>query len=658
MVVAWQGLGLRKSAIRTVQLNLGNRCNQCCLHCHVRGSPRGRRNMSMDTALKVLQTLRGMDVQEVEFTGGAPELNPALPVLIEGLSATGRLLSVRTNLTVLELPQCAPLAELFLRHGVKLVASLPSCFRDETDAQRGRGVFEASIRVLRRLNELGYGQEGGPALELVYNPQGEYLPPSETELQARYRRLLWERHRVRFSRLVAMVNAPIGGFRRYLRGKGKLREYMQMLLNNFNPRSLQQVMCRSLLSVDYQGYLYDCDFNQALGIRVKGYEDKRLWEVDFSQGFNPPITCQEHCYACTAARGSGCRGELLKEEFKPKEVVKRYYGKTLRGSADLKSTACCPSEAAPEHVRRVLELIADEVKEKFYGCGSPIPLVLKGLRVLDLGSGTGRDCFVLSKLVGPEGFVWGLDMTEEQVEVARRHIGVHMERFGYREPNVAFILEEMENLGRHFGAESLDLVVSNCVFNLLEDKLKVLREVWRVLKFGGELYFSDIYADRRLPRELRENPLLWGECLGGALYVRDFLRLARQAGFAEPRLMSRRQVQLNDPEVKALVGPVRFYSITYRLWKLRGLEEHCEDYGHVATYRGTVAEAPHRFHLDRAHVFEAHRPERVCGNTALMLSATRLSRHFTVEGDFGRHFGPFRDCRSTAAREAEEGGCC
>jgi SAM-dependent methyltransferase len=424
-------------------------------------------------------------------------------------------------------------------------------------------------------------------------------------------------------------------------------------------------MCRRLISVDYRGHVYDCDFNLALGVRIKGYEERKFWDIDFAD-FSPEITCAEHCYACTVNRGSSCHGSLLEEmeeaDFDVKKEVQRYYGDVVKTTADLKSTACCTPDSIPAHVREVLPFIADEITEKYYGCGSPIPLVLTGLSVLDLGCGTGRDTYIMAKLVGENGFVYGVDMTEAQIGVARRYLSAQTRRFGFSRQNCQFIFDEIENVGRHFERESLDLVISNCVINLVEDKGKVLRQVYSLLKPGGEFYFADIYADRRIPEELKKDPVLYGECLGGALYEKDFVRLACQAGFADPRIVARRPIGIMNKEISDLTGNIRFSSITYRLWKIPGLEGACEDYGHVAIYRGGVPESPFTFTLDRDHVFEKDRPEKVCGNTALMLSRTRLKDHFEIIGNFDRHFGVFKDC-GTRTREDEEalgggGSCC
>ncbi|MHC4575403.1 MAG: methyltransferase domain-containing protein [Planctomycetota bacterium] len=216
-------------------------------------------------------------------------------------------------------------------------------------------------------------------------------------------------------------------------------------------------------------------------------------------------------------------------------------------------------------------------------------------------------------------------------------------------------------MGEHFAGQSLDIVTSNCVINLTEDKQIVLGRVYEALKLGGEMFFADIYVDRRLPREIANHPVLRGECLGGALYCRDFERIARRVGFTDPRVFSQRPVYIENEEIENLVGNARFYSITYRLWKLRGLEDGCEDYGHVAVYDGRIPESPFSLKLDSDHVFQKNKPERVCGNTALILSQTRFKDYFHLTGSFREHFGVFRDCARGAGDAKNDPGvttCC
>jgi len=345
------------------------------------------------------------------------------------------------------------------------------------------------------------------------------------------------------------------------------------------------------------------------------------------------------------------------------ESVRDYYGRVLQTNRDLKTGACCSGDSFAPSIREILRQIHPDVIARFYGCGSPIPPTLTGKTVLDLGSGSGRDCFILSKLVGPAGRVIGVDMTPEQLDTARRHVDYHMEKFGFARPNVEFrqgYIEDLESLG--LKNDSVDVVVSNCVINLSPDKERVFAEIFRVLKPGGELYFSDVFADRRIPKHLAEDPVLLGECLGGALYIEDFRRLLARVGCADYRVVSASKLALTDPAIERKAGMVGFHSITVRAFKL-DLEDRCEDYGQVAYYLGTVPEQPHRFTLDDHHVFETGRPHPVCGNTAAMLHRTRYAPHFKIIGDTSVHYGLF-DCgpKSAVTRsekgDASGGSCC
>lgn len=657
MAVFWKDKEIRKSSIEIVQINLGNRCNQRCLHCHIEASPTGDKNMDEETASLLIEKLIEIHPLVVEFTGGAPEMNPNLKTFIEKLSTEGIKTAVRTNLTVLDIPEYSDLIDLYKQYKVKIIASLPGYHKEVVDRQRGKGVFEKSIRVLKRLNKAGYGIDGFE-LDLVYNPESDYLPPSIDRLENDYKGMLRKEYGIVFNRIITITNSPIGGFKRYLIKNNKYEDYLKLLVNNFNSETLNHIMCRKLISVDYLGHVYDCDFNLSLGIRVRGYEYKRFWEIDFND-FNPEISCGDHCYACVAAIGSSCHGALIKEkDWSSVDVVKAYYGRELKGTSDLKTGACCTTDSYPSYVKEALLYVADEIKQKYYGCGSPIPDAIDGLNVLDLGCGTGRDCYILSKLIGENGFVYGIDMTEEQIAVAKKYIDYHTAIWGYKKPNVLFIHDYIENLERYFEPDSLDLIVSNCVINLIEDKESVLRQIYKVLRDGGEFYFSDIYSDRRLPAEIRKDPVLYGECLGGALYWKDFERLAKKTGFNDPRIISKRIVDINNPEILKLVEGITFYSITYRLWKIQGLEDGCEDYGHIAIYRGGIAEANNRFILDSEHIFEKDKPERVCGNTALILSKTRFKRYFDIIGNFEKHFGPFNCAGNKINEEKDTSGIC
>jgi SAM-dependent methyltransferase len=343
------------------------------------------------------------------------------------------------------------------------------------------------------------------------------------------------------------------------------------------------------------------------------------------------------------------------------QSVQDYYGKVLKSSADLQTSACCLAESMPPHLSALLKDIHPEVKDRFYGCGSPIPPALEGATVLDLGSGSGRDCYMLSKLVGERGRVIGLDMTDEQLAVARKHIAFHAGKFGYEKPNTEFVQGYIEDLsGAGIADNSVDLVISNCVLNLSPDKARVFREIFRVLKPGGELYFSDVFADRRIPQHLATDPVLLGECLGGALYIEDFRRLMAQSGCLDGRVLSSTSLAINNPDIERKAGYIKFYSMTVRAFKLN-FEDRCEDFGQVAYYLGTLPEYPHQFALDDHHLFKTGQPMLVCGNTADMISSTRYAKHFRVTGDKSVHYGLFDSEPGNIAQTSEAGaktGCC
>ena len=332
------------------------------------------------------------------------------------------------------------------------------------------------------------------------------------------------------------------------------------------------------------------------------------------------------------------------------ETVKEYYGKTLTSSKELRTSSCCSSETMPPTHRAILADIDSEILDKFYGCGSPLPPLIEGCRILDLGCGSGRDVYLASKLVGPDGFVIGIDMTDEQLAVARKHINSQAKCFGFSTPNVDFRQGYIEDLAACGIADnSIDLVISNCVINLSPDKKHVFAEIFRVLKPGGELYFSDVFADRRIPERLKNDPLLYSECLSGAIYSEDFRRLLRSVGCLDYRTISKRTISLNNPEVVAQTGAINFSSLTVRAFKLACLEDICENFGQVATYNGTIPGFPHYFKLDDHHTFFTGKPMLVCGNSAAMVEETRFGRHFTVSGDRSVHFGAFPCGASPAA---------
>ncbi|MDH4129247.1 MAG: methyltransferase domain-containing protein [Spirochaetota bacterium] len=353
----------------------------------------------------------------------------------------------------------------------------------------------------------------------------------------------------------------------------------------------------------------------------------------------------------------------MEEQLTSISYLKEYYGKILSGTKDLQTNACCTADSLPIYIQEIIDNIDDEIIQRFYGCGSPIPTALDGCIILDLGCGTGRDVYIASKLVGPNGFVVGVDMTDEQLDLARRHIQSQMIRFNYAKSNVEFkmgYIEDLKSIG--IKDNSVDIVISNCVINLSPNKKDVFSEIFRVLKPGGELYFSDIFSGRRIPEKLKNDPILYGECLSGALYIEDFRRLLRLAGCLDYRVVSNKRLTIDNPELKNKIDMIDFYSMTIRAFKLPNLEDICEDYGQTAVYLGTMPELPHRFALDDHHIFTTGKPVLVCGNTASMLQETRFSKHFNVTGNRKTHYGPF-DCnplipKSNANTANSSGACC
>ncbi len=348
------------------------------------------------------------------------------------------------------------------------------------------------------------------------------------------------------------------------------------------------------------------------------------------------------------------------------ESVKEYYGDTLQTSADLQTNACCTSAAPPDHLKAVLAKIHDEVLAKYYGCGLIAPDHLAGMRILDLGCGAGRDVYALAGLVGESGSVVGVDMTEAQLEVARKHEDFHAKAFGYTQKNTEFHLGYIEKLDDlDLEPNSFDIIVSNCVLNLAMDKEAVLRGVYNLLKPGGEMYFSDVYADRRMPEALLHDKVLYGECLSGALYWNDFQHIAKKVGFFDPRVVEDRVLTIENQEIQNKVGPIKFTSATYRLFKIEGLAPSEEDFGQSVIYQGTIETAPDIFTLDKHHAFKTGEEVRVSGNTWRMVCETRFGHHFKFVGNWSKHLGLFeggmQHCPFGGKSKVDapsSGGCC
>ncbi len=303
---------LRRAAVTTLQVNVGKRCDLACHHCHVEAGPNRSEVMDAATAARVIELLAAdPEVRTLDLTGGAPELNANFRKLVQEARALGRQVIDRCNLTVLFLPGQQDTAEFLAAAGVKVVASLPCYTPENVDAQRGKRVFERSVAALRRLNALGYARPGsGLSLDLVYNPLGPSLPPDQAVLEATYRDELRSLFGIEFDRLATITNMPIKRFAQALERDGRHAEYMSLLVNHFNPGTVSALMCRSLVSVGWDGALYDCDFNQMLEIPL-GAGPRTVWEIDVLADLESlPIETAPHCFGCTAGSGSSCGGAL------------------------------------------------------------------------------------------------------------------------------------------------------------------------------------------------------------------------------------------------------------------------------------------------------------------------------------------------------------
>lgn len=304
---------ITRGRLDTLQVNLGYLCNQTCLHCHVNAGPRRKEIMDETTVRIVLDYLSAKNIQTLDLTGGAPEMNPHFRHLVKEARALGIRVIDRCNLTILEEPGFEDMAAFLAKNKVEVVASLPCYLSDNVDAQRGKGVFDTSIQALRRLNACGYGVEGTELiLTLVYNPQGAQLPPSQAELEAAYKRELYIRYGIEFNRLFTITNMPIQRFGSTLISQGEFGSYMQSLKEAYSEENLSGVMCRSMVSIDWQGFVYDCDFNQMLSLPMQEEDGARthLGDLMHRDISGQAITVMDHCYGCTAGQGSSCGGAL------------------------------------------------------------------------------------------------------------------------------------------------------------------------------------------------------------------------------------------------------------------------------------------------------------------------------------------------------------
>lgn len=305
------GLGILKpTGIDVFQVNVGKMCNQVCKHCHVDAGPDRKEIMTRETMQQILVALAQSNAKVVDLTGGAPEMNPEFRWFVEQLSAMGKQIIVRCNLTIiLANPKYNDLPEFFKKHNINVVSSLPSFTARRTNAQRGDGVFEKSIKALQMLNEVGYGkEESGLKLDLVYNPSGAFLPDDQTILQAEYKAKLREKFNIEFNELFAITNLPVSRFLDYLINTENYEEYMNELANAYNPMAAAGVMCRNMISIGWDGYLFDCDFNQMLDLKLNNGVPNHISDFDWKKTLHRDIIINQHCYGCTAGAGSSCGG--------------------------------------------------------------------------------------------------------------------------------------------------------------------------------------------------------------------------------------------------------------------------------------------------------------------------------------------------------------
>jgi radical SAM/Cys-rich protein len=305
--------GLNRRAINALQINLGRYCNLACIHCHVESGPTRTEVMNRETVDDVLRFLASSNISALDITGGAPELNPNFDYLVESAVGLGRHVMDRCNLTVIFEPGKDYLPEFFKRHGVELICSLPCYSEENVDRQRGKGTFELSIRALQMLNAIGYGRDDNLVLNLVYNPVGPHLPPAQEKLEKDYKNILNEQFGVVFNQLFCLTNMPITRYATHLKLRGEYDSYMNLLESSFNRSTLEQVMCRNLISIGWEGLVYDCDFNQMLNLPIRDRAGKPLHisSLSIEQVRNYAITVGDHCYACTAGAGSSCGGTLV-----------------------------------------------------------------------------------------------------------------------------------------------------------------------------------------------------------------------------------------------------------------------------------------------------------------------------------------------------------
>lgn len=548
---------LTSEGITVFQVNVGKLCNQTCGHCHVDAGPSRKESMQKDTMTACLAAIEKTNVPTIDITGGAPEMNPYFKWFVQELKQRKRHVIVRSNLTILTEEGYNALPEFFADNQVEITASLPCYLEHNVDMVRGAGVFRKSIDALKHLNSINYGKVGsGLILNLVYNPAGAFLPPSQNILKADYKKELSERYGIIFNNLYTITNMPIGRFLNKLNATHGYDSYIEELASKYNPDAVEQVMCRYTLSVGWDGTLYDCDFNQMLGLKVNHDAPSDIKGFDFNKLHKRQIVTGIHCYGCTAGFGSSCKGAVVDSVH---NAVRDFYGNAAKKP---KPELCCPTSYNVDDISHIPE---DAIKIS-YGCGSPVSLadIKSGETLLDLGSGGGIDCFIAAKYVGKEGRVIGIDMTDEMLDKAKRLSSIVAKNLGY--DVVEFKKGLLEDIP--VPDNTADVVISNCVINLSPDKEKVFQEIYRILKDTGRFCISDIVSDRDVPEEMQADKQLWGECISGALKEDEFISIAEASGFYEINIIKR--------YLYREVSGIKFYSITVKGYKwLKDRRQRC-----------------------------------------------------------------------------------
>lgn len=645
---------IQPKSLSELWIHTGTICNLKCPFCFEGSSPTNKRiePITLKDVKPYIEEALKLGTDQFSFTGGEPFVNKEIIDILD-YALNFKPCLVLTNATTPIMNKISDLKSMLnKKHSLSFRVSIDFPDRELHDMNRGDGNFDLSLKAMGELHRMGFQV----SVARLTRPE-----ENKNAVNKAYLTILQQAGLPEDTNIVSFPNLGLPGC------------YMDV------PQITER--CMREYKTEQERNQFMCSYSKMIakkGGKIRVYactlvDDDKDYDLgeDLSKAMKFRIMLKHHrCYSCFSF-GTSCsninkptitKSKNLEETVKMKVSqidVKEYYGKVLKTNADLKTSACCSTESVPDYIKPILSEIEDEILQKFYGCGSPIPPALQGCTVLDLGCGTGRDVYILSKLVGEKGRVIGVDMTDEQLDVAIKYQDKMAKKFGFTKSNVEFKKGYIEDLDLlDIEDESIDVVVSNCVINLSFDKSKLLKEIFRVLKPGGELFFSDVFASRRIPQELKDDPVLIGECIAGAFYIEDFRRAMAQVGCPDPRILSTREIYITDAEIKRKIGMTRLFSQTVRAFKLNSLEDRCEDYGQHATYLGTIPEEELSFKLDEHHYFETGRTMLVCGNTASMLSETRYAKHFKVVGDRSTHFGLFNSISVVDQNSNNTGGGC